>query len=260
MPGSGKTRTAKLAGNLSTALAALPKPSFIWDRDSLRKIGKSITGSAEGFVRDCWHQAPWAPPEWAGMHDGLQRTFRLDKGEHFLRADPIAWCNFTEPQITKGFTHFLNDGSHETRIGRVRALFAALSMDTAGGIADPAAIAEAPAAGNLRLDILITWKDENGQARALAIEAKFGHHLTTGQLPAYRREVRKHNASEDLSGYLYVLSRATSRDRDGKSLRRNRDWRWVSWKGLLLRYERNLAITEDDEAFRVFRRTVWNQI
>jgi hypothetical protein len=256
MPGNRETRNAKPA----TTITALPKPAFIWDPDSLRKIGKSITFSAIDFVRDCGREAPWAPLEWAGMHNGLQRTFHLDKSAHFLRADPIAWCSFTEPQITKGFTHFLNDSSLETRIARVRALFAALGMGAASGIIDPVAIAEAPVAGNLRLDILVTWKDENRRRRALAIEAKFGHHLTTGQLSAYRRAVKKHSDSKDLSGFLYVLSRATSRERDEKSLRINKDWRWVSWKGLLLRYERSLAVTEDDEAFRVFRRTVWNQI
>lgn len=238
----------------------IPKPDHAWDPAGLRAIGQVVLGSAVAFVRRWGRGTPWTPPDWASAHGGLRQTFHLDRPGHFLRAEPIAWCNFTEPQITKGFAHFLNDGPSENRIGRTAALLAALGRDVSGGIMDPIVIAEAPARKKFRLDIFVKWKEPDGQARALAIEAKFGHHLTPGQLHRYKAEVKEHVDPEALLGSLYVISRAVSRNRDRKSLRRNKDWRWISWKRFLLRYEQNLAPRMDDDAFRIFRRTVWKQI
>lgn len=238
----------------------IPEPDHAWDPAGLRVIGQVVLGSAVAFVRRWGRSTPWTPPDWASAHDGLRQTFLLDRFVHFLRAEPIAWCNFTEPQITKGFAHFLNDGSPENRIGRTAALLAALGRDVSGGIMDPIVIAEAPTRKKFRLDIFVKWKEPNGQARALAIEAKFGHHLTPGQLPGYKAEVKRYVDPEAFSGSLYVISRAVSQNRDSKSLRRNKDWRWISWKRFLLRYEQNLAPQMDDDAFRIFRRTVWKQI
>ena len=51
--------------------------------------------------------------------------------------------------------------------------------------------AEAPTSGNKRIDLLIEWKDSSRKSYAAAIEAKLGHYVTSGQLPAYRNHLRK---------------------------------------------------------------------
>ena len=107
---------------------------------------------------------------------------------------------------------------------------------------DVTVTAEAPTArkrrsvGAKRIDLLVEWKDSSEQKNryAAAIEAKLpGHHVTVGQLPEYRR-------------YL-------------KNLDRNRDWRWMAWRDLLVAHERALPVKCDDDAYLQFRRTLWDQ-
>ena len=70
------------------------------------------------------------------------------------------------------------------RIERVRALLKASGAAELGQEMSEAMVsAEAPASGNKRIDLLIEWQDSSGQHYAAAIEAKLGHHITSGQLP-----------------------------------------------------------------------------
>ena len=53
---------------------------------------------------------------------------------------------------------------------------------------------------------------------------------------------------------LFVIS-PWLRVHDKKALRCNKDWRWMSWRSLLLAYDRALDPHHDDDEFRQFRRT-----
>ena len=71
-------------------------------------------------------------------------------------------------------------------------------------------------------------------ACATAIKAKLGHHVTRGQLPAYRNQLRK--IARDRGLLVVVAPRLTGRT--DRSLRRKRDRRCTTWHDLLVAYER----------------------
>ena len=115
--------------------------------------------------------------------------------------------------------------------------------------------AEAPTSGNKRIDLLIEWRDSSERPCAAAIEAKLGHHVTSGQLRAYRNHLRK--IAKDRRLLVVVAPRLTART--DRSLRRNREWRWTTWRDLLIAYERALPVDFDDAEYLPFRRTLWDQ-
>lgn len=184
-------------------------------------------------------------------------AFALNRRLHLFRAEPsVDWAQFTEPQLTKGLARFLNAPDPATRIERVRALLSALgAAGISNDMSEAAVTAEAPIAGGKRIDLLIEWKDSSERRYAAAIEAKLGHHVTKGQLPAYRAHLRKIAKGRPL---LVVVSPRRS-EPDDRSLRRNPDWRWMSWHDLLVAHERCLPDNCDDDAYARFRRTLWDQ-
>ncbi len=177
----------------------------------------------------------------------------------------------TEPQITKGFAHFLNAGDRETRTGRIRALLRALGSRPGNedrSLREASVTPEAPA-NERRIDLLIEWTDASGHRRGAVIEAKFRHHVTPRQLPSYRAHLLK----QIERGYRYKvpddekeppLLFIVSPLRDDGITRalgqqRKKVWRWISWRSLLLAYDRALHQDHDDDTFRQFRRTLWDR-
>ena len=196
--------------------------------------------------------------DWFRGYSALERIFNLKRQPHLFRTKPIAWAKFTEPQFTKGFAYFLDISVG--RIERIRALLIALgAAELCEDMCDPTVAAEALTAGNKRIDLLIEWRDSSEQRNryAVAIEAKLGHHVTVGQLSAYRRHLRNRKISENRWRLAVVSPRRTTRT--DKSLQENRDWRWMAWRDLLIAHERALPVECDDDAYLQFRRTLWDQ-
>jgi len=192
--------------------------------------------------------------DWSRGYSALESTFRLKRQPHLFGAEPVVWAKFTEPQFTKGFAYFLNIPA--VRIQRTRALLAALGgAELTTSMSNVEVTAEAPTSQDKRIDILIEWTDSKGRCYAAAIEAKLGHHVTSGQLPAYRNHLRKIAKERRL---LVVASPCRSRDTD-EALQRNRDWRWMAWRDLLIAHERVMPVECDDAAYLQFRRTLWDQ-
>ena len=196
-------------------------------------------------------------PDWSSGIQAIESVFALKRQAHLFRAAPsVTWATFSEPQLTKGFTRFLNDPEPVVRIERVRALLNALGAAELGGeMTQVMVTAEAPTSGNKRIDLLIEWRDSSERPCAAAIEAKLGHHVTSGQLPAYRNHLRK--IAKDRRLLVVVAPRLTART--DRSLRRNREWRWTTWRDLLIAYERALPVDFDDAEYLPFRRTLWDQ-
>ena len=182
--------------------------------------------------------------------------FALNRRRHLFRAEPsAAWATFTEPQLTKGFAHFLNAPESDARIERVRALLTALgAAELAKDMSEVMVTPEAPTSKNKRIDLLIEWEDSSKKRYAAAIEAKLGYHVTSGQLPVYRKHLRKIEKEHRL--LVIVSPRLT--DRTDRALRRNRDWRWTAWRDLLVAHERALPVDYDDDGYVQFRRTLWD--
>ncbi len=74
-------------------------------------------------------------------------------------------------------------------------------------------------------------------------------------MPAYRNHLRK--IAEERRFLVVVAPQLTARTE--RSLQRNRDWHWTTWRDLLIAYERELPVDHDDAEYLRFRRTLWDQ-
>ena len=170
----------------------------------------------------------------------------------------------TEPQITKGIVKFLDPVNYgkigETRLkkfllalleGRSKNESLILSLKDAHSFSIQS---EKLIFNNKRrIDIFIGWNplDSKKFEYVLIIEAKFGHKVTAGQLPAYKKHAKKIlTASENTALILLTLN--------GDKSTKNNDWQPVQWLTLMLRWERNLK--DDDADFTQFRRFIWKKI
>lgn len=197
-------------------------------------------------------------PDWSSGHGAIDCAFGLNRELHLFRTEQsIDWATFTEPQFTKGLAHFLNSSDPAMRVERVRALLRALGVSEHAGDLDRIEVtAEAKIEDGRRIDLLLKWQDSSGKSCAVAIEAKLGHQVTKGQLPAYRNHLKKIAGDDALR--LFVISPRRTGKTEG-SLRRNKEWRWISWHGFLVAHERSLPDNFDDQRYREFRRTLWDQ-
>ena len=194
----------------------------------------------------------------------MRRVFGVDREHHLFCAEPIAWTKFTEPQFTKGFAHFLDVPEQTVRIGRTRALLKALGVETAKMVdlgkemTKIDVTEEKPVSGKKRIDLLIEWGHSSNRF-AVVIEAKLGHHITAGQLPAYRDHLEKEMGIKEEHRCLFVVSPRDA-EKDRKILQRNPEWRWKGWRDLLIAHERALCDEYDDPAYSRFRKTLWDHV
>ena len=229
----------------------------VWSEDaalSLSDLGERLSGALLTAIRSGAFSAmadpAWCDGVWAIKH--VLGTPRV-----FLEVVPIAWgTKFTEPQFTSGLAHFLNASGRRVRIERVHAMLTALGVQPNGRLHDVEATAEARTEERRRVDLLIEWSDGKGQRHAAAVEAKIGHQITEGQLKAYR----DHLCERKFDGRHLVVVTPRRTEAIDDALRHNREWGWISWRGLLLAHERLLRADYDDEAYRRFRSTLWDQV
>lgn len=191
--------------------------------------------------------------DWLILVEAISETFGLGLKSHCFGVIPYRWARFHEPQITRGLEHFVE--ACPTSIRAARALAILKSVEAASPSIESSAIehAEAQAEGG-RMDLTIVAKLRDGTSIGTVVEAKFGHHLTTGQLPTYK--LRSAKLADQLTRVVIAphLSRALK-----TGLRRNRTWGFFTWSDFLQRLERHLPETADDLDFRRFRRTIWLQ-
>ena len=196
------------------------------------------------------------PPDWSEGLSAMCRVFGLNRRHHLFRAEPIVWAQFTEPQFTKGFAYFLGVPEWTKRIERTRALLKALGAAELGeDMSEVEVTAEALTFRNKRIDLLIEWKDSSG-SRYAAIEAKIGADATSGQLSAYRKGLQE-RWPEHQPLLIVVSPKITAKIHN--ALQDNEEWRWTAWRDLLIAHERALSGEYDDDAYRQFRRTLWDQ-
>ena len=190
---------------------------------------------------------------WTRNAPALRRSFALH-AHGALGAEPHRWAQFHEPQITRGFCHFLSTGPAEIRRRRSQAVVAAIWGERMPSGFEAAASAASAEDGRIDLAVLVTGVD--GRRIGAVVEAKFKHRLTARQLQRYRQlaKARWQLAPEDrrLTVVMPTLD-AISR----RFLKRNPEWRFLSWERLLVRVDNALDPSIDDEDFRRFRRTVW---
>ena len=209
-------------------------------------------------------------PSWSCARPALDRVFGIGLPHHFLHAAPLEWLRPLEPQITKGFAHFLNSGGRATRTERIRALLRALGSEP--GDADcslrKARVTPEARTNRKRIDLLIEWTDASGRRRGAVIEAKFEARVKPGRLSAYRTRLkciegdyRSEVPPNEQERLLLFLVSPLHDAGIARAIRRqwSQDWRWTSWRSLLLAYDRSLNPDHDDDTFRQFRRILWDR-
>ncbi len=250
------------------------KPDFAppdWQpgRDALRRFSVLYSGAFARNVQDRLLHVRQLP-DWRQVRQAMEGTFGFHHGYHFFHAAPLGWVSqakLTEPQVTKAIAYFLQSEDPVTREGRIRALLSALGGRLEDGLVKARATDQAPVAGTRKsMDLFVEWQDIRGFDRAAVIEAKFGHGITKDQLKTYRchlrRVERRYRRAERDGGsepeLLFVVS-PRYRKSDARALAKYKNWRWKSWRSLLLAYDRFLDPQHDDEEFRRFRRTLWDR-
>lgn len=208
----------------------------------------NIVGDPTEIIRETG--APFPAPRWC--ETGLSQLFGLDAAHHCFHSTPHSWTRFHEPQITVGLARFLTDGSPAQCRARAIA-FVTAAAQVAGRSTAPyqsAHSAHAVAEEN-RTDLLVALYSD-GMPTGASIEAKFGHHLTAGQLCKAEKYAEK-TLGWDLNTavLLVVAPDAPNLPKEGKN------WRSTSWWSLLNAFETCLDPAFDDEDFRRFRRTIW---
>ena len=242
------------------------EPAWPEGYSALVFVGEKLSGALTAAIRNDVLSFP-APPDWSQESSNIMRhvfgVVREHHEHHLFCAEPISWTKFTEPQFTKGFAHFLCVPEQAMRIGRIRALLKALGVETEMKIdlgkkmTNVCVTAEKAITDGNRIDLLIVWEHSSNRF-AVVIEAKLGHHITVGQLSAYREHLEKRKIQKEHRLLVVVSPRATEEDK--KTLRRNREWRWKGWRDLLIAHERTLCDEYDDSKYSRFRRTLWDQV
>ncbi len=252
-----------IAGDCLRLLDGIVRQGSRYDANLLRVLGHTLHPDIDEFTCRRGHQAI-ERQRWANGQKYLGQFFGFfDQRDHFFRSDPIHWARFSEPQITKGLVYFLTEpGLDEaTARGRFQSVLQALDIAVSGRVFDQRASAELLIRGGKRIDIYLEWKTEEGEFCNAAVEAKFGHKLTSGQLPEYRRyAINRHPEQSKNTGRTHLIVLAPKR-RSSKlaGMDRNREWRFVSWQSFLIKLSKELPSAGQYKDFNRYLRSVWRE-
>jgi len=172
--------------------------------------------------------------------------------------------NLHEPQVTEGLTQCLNSGDKIKNYNKVLCFLKALRVSEDFvekkfiKIADQkncnlVVKPEVKTKNNKRIDILISWTS-SGKYYGVAIEAKFDHKVTVGQLQAYE----EYCLEKKMERFELILL-----TKEGDQNSKHKNWKALSWLSLLVRLEKSLDEEEckcDDYIFTCFRAMVWKKI
>lgn len=229
----------------------------------LRHMPKLITAAQQGN---------WSPNYSSAVFSGLWGDI-TDSG-HAFSARAIDWgFKLTEPQCTKALAYFLaSDGNEALSRSRctafVRALYRAAGRTDGASWMNPEKakpntlkVEAERLIGQKRVDLALGWEDEGDATREagrrlILIECKFNHHVTKGQLSAYRRFAHR-SVKIDSRELFLVVDRMTSQTT--KALQINQEWVPLTWRALIRRLEVELAAlgVQVDHDFVRLRRTIW---
>ncbi len=170
----------------------------------------------------------------------------------------------TEQQITKGISYFI-DPSVQGEMGMKRLVAwvqSILASHAHGNLIlqslksknmhSLAVYAEYPVPGQGRADLLIRWSN-SGNNFVVIVEAKFDHHVTTGQLSVYRKQLKK-LVSEPQYGALVLLTKSGD-----KAPLNNKDWHPKAWFTVMSSWE-CLLNDDKDLGFSLFRQFIWSKL
>lgn len=191
----------------------------------------------------------------------LETFFGPFHRDHSLNAHAIDWgIHLTEPQITKALAHLLQPDGSDKQASRLAAFLRALgtpNVPDAGLLRFAEVEAERPVdGGRIDLEFRIPYSPDADRWRPIVVEAKLGHTLTKGQLGKYTRSVST-DPYDDAKADFVVLAQ---HDRERTHIsKRDKQWRFLTWRELWLRFER-LRPQDDDPNFTIFLNMLWSRI
>lgn len=236
------------------ALTAIPPPTFTTEGVELlaRDHWKTIEAIRSGLK-------PIEAEKWQANYRDLYDFFRLDDERQCFSEARYEWTTFYEPQITRGLAHFLDAAPTHLRVARCAAFARAASASCkpehrrsfSGGRNHARVVAE-----EKRIDLLVEFTDERGRF-GVAVEAKFNHQLTEGQLESAVEHADLRAWNLDRSLFLVVGPYLDKLD--GPILENNHRWSRATWWALLRHMENELPVEADCAEFRRLRSTIWSQ-
>lgn len=201
--------------------------------------------------------------------ESLLELFDIDGEKHCFTVRAHEWARFHEPQITGGLVHFLSQGDFEVQLGRCLAFYRACARCSGAEardidadkvidwevIEEEATVREHGESGRKRvergrIDILVEFELDSGAKAGAAVEAKFDHTLTPGQLRKYSAHLEGERDWPLEDSPLLLVTRQP------ENLGTDKHWQSVTWWRFMVAFEREIGRFDCDE-FRRFRRTIW---
>lgn len=190
----------------------------------------------------------------------VNRLFGLENANHAFKAPDIDWgIGLTEPQVTGALAYLLDADEPDIKAARV------LNFVKAMGCGLPIKLEEAQTCEVFaefpvrhdnrvgRIDLLLIWK-HGSKACILAIEAKFGHDLSTGQLELYQEFLQNKHLDAKIDHVVLALKPAVM---DQETEATTKLWRFESWHAFWLRFQRGGY--DSDLSLSTFMRQLWSR-
>lgn len=201
---------------------------------------------------------------WSAGLAAVRRLYGLDAAGSALAVPPFKWLRITEPNAVAMLAEFIRAGGTPRILAFLRALGPGVHWPT--GITGVEIATEVPVSdkrGSGRIDLLISAQNERKHLMVV-LEAKFGHHSKDNPFSTYasiaRRWLQQKSASGSVAGELLLLIVAPAEpQRIAQPALRRQGWHFMSWQGLLRRFEIAHRGLPDDLDFRRFRRTLWDK-
>lgn len=219
-----------------------------FDRDSLQWFANRADPVATLNGR-------WAPTPWPQLLTHLKELFGLDRREHFLSQPPGVLPQLWERQITQGLRAVLLKTPHRT-LERCQALFDAVAGPSACRLAN---IEKVTADDSTRMDLAIYAHTISGQECCLVLEAKLEAPLSENQLRGYKDRVRKRYPKQG-QRHLWVVAPCMNAGLSAVlSQRENREWCFITWRRLLLNWQKALPVDMGSDALSFFNE-IWTRV
>jgi hypothetical protein len=196
----------------------------------------------------------WPAPSWPEGQRALGQVFGLSRTSHFLRHHRGLLPQLWERQITQALKALL-DGEPARRLERCQALLVALA---GAGACELAAIERISADASDRIDLAIYGRSIDGAPCCIVIEAKLESELSDHQLAKYRAQLVL-RYPEPAQRFLWVVAPTkTTRTQRLLARARNQEWKFMTWRRLLINWQRQLPEDTGSDALSLFSE-VWKR-
>lgn len=197
----------------------------------------------------------WEEPDWTDGRRGLEDLFGLDAGAHFLRHHRGLLPRLWERQVTEALRALLIEAPDRT-IERCQALLTALEGSDALRLV---AIDRITADEADRIDLAVHFRDADDVPHCVVIEAKLQSELSPTQLRRYRDGLVRSYPAPNQRHLWVVAPTRTSATTAVMKKRENDEWRFMTWRRLLLNWQRALPAAPGNDALSLFGE-IWKRV